>query len=131
MDPGLGRLFKPIDVGSYTKVKGNFPIYLALLMLGLVFGGAIEELLFRGFVIGWGAVLFGERATIPLFLLSSAVFGLGHLYQGWSGVISTGASGLLFGALYLASGRKLLPAMLAHMTLDAIGITALYLGYAA
>ena len=111
--------------------QDNFANYLVLLAIGLVFGGVVEEIVFRGLVIGWEAISFGERAAVPLLLLSSVVFGLGHLYQGWSGVISTGLTGLAFGAIYLAAGRKLLPAMLAHMTLDAIGITMLYLGYSA
>ncbi len=65
---------------------------------------------------------------IPLVVLSSAVFGAAHLYQGLSGAISTGLIGLGFALLYVGTGRKLLAPALAHMTLDAIGITQIYLG---
>ena len=131
MDPALEHWFGRIDLSGFAAVEGNLLNYLILLAVGILFGGVIEELVFRGFVIGWGTKLFGERASVPLLLLSSIVFGLGHLYQGWSGVISTGMTGLMFGAIYLTAGRKLLPAMLAHMTFDSIGITMLYLGYSA
>lgn len=131
MDPALERMFGEIDLSNFANVEGNLANYLVLLAIGLIFGGVIEELVFRGLVIGWGTALFGERAAVPLLLLSSAVFGLAHLYQDWGGVISTGLTGLAFGSIYLAAGRKLLPAMLAHMTLDAIGITMLYLGNSA
>jgi hypothetical protein len=43
-------------------------------------------------------------------------------------VITTGLVGLLLGLLSLRMGRKLLPAIVAHMTINAYGITLLYLG---
>jgi len=119
---------EPVDLSSFAKVEGDLANFLVLLALGLVFGGMIEELIFRGFAIGWGSAAFGERFAWPLAVLSAAVFGFTHLYQGWSGVLSTGLAGFLLGALYVLSGRRLLPAMVAHMTNNAIGITALYLG---
>jgi hypothetical protein len=131
MDPMLERLFGRIDLDNLAAVRGNLSNYLMLLALGLVYGGVIEELLNRGFVIGWGTAMLGERAAIPLVVLSSAVFGLAHLYQDWSGVISAGVTGLALGGIYLATGRKLLAPMLAHAAADAIGITSLYLGHAA
>jgi len=132
LDPMLESWFGKIELGNYTQVEGNLSNYLVLLALGFVFGGIIEEVVFRSFIIGWGSHLFGERATIPLLLLSTVVFGVAHWhYQGISGGLDTGLSGLAFGILYIAAGRKLLPAMLAHATVDAIGITMLYLGYTA
>ena len=129
MDPMLERLFGKIDLTNFAAVRGNVKNYLILLAAGLIYGGMIEEIISRGFVIGWGTALFGERAEIPLLLLSTLVFGLAHRYQDTAGMISTGVSGLVFGVVYLVGGRKLMPAMLAHATADAIGITGIYLGY--
>jgi membrane protease YdiL (CAAX protease family) len=56
------------------------------------------------------------------------VFGAAHVYQGLSGAISTGLIGLGFALLYVGTGKRLLAPVLAHMTLDAIGVTQLYLG---
>jgi membrane protease YdiL (CAAX protease family) len=127
-EPLVQQWFGPIKLDSFAAVRGNVVNYLLLLAAGFVFGGGIEEIVFRGFVIGWGSALFGQRSVGPLVVLSSAVFGLGHLYQGPSGAISTGLIGLGFALLYVGTGKKLLAPMLAHMTLDAIGITQLYLG---
>ena len=127
-EPLLKQWVGPLKLDSFDNVRGNLPNYLVLLALGFVYGGVIEEGIFRGFVIGWGSALFGQRSVIPLVLLSSAVFGAGHLYQGLSGAISTGLIGLGLAFLYVATGKKLLAPMLAHMVLDGIGITQLYLG---
>jgi len=131
MDPALAGLFGKIDLDGVAAVKGNLGNYLILLAAGLIYGGVIEEVINRGFVVGWGTALFGERAAVPLMLLSTVVFGLAHRYQDTAGMISTGISGLVFGVVYLISGRKLMPAMLCHAIANAIGITGLYLGYAA
>jgi len=129
MDPLLERLFGKIDLDSLAAVRGNMRNYLILLAVGLIYGGIVEEIINRGFVIGWGTVLFGERAAVPLMLLSTLAFGLAHRYQDTAGMISAGLSGLVFGVVYLVAGRKLMPAMLAHATVDVIGVTSIYLGY--
>lgn len=119
-----------VDLEELGNIEGNLINYLTLLAIGLVFGGIVEELVFRGFVIGWGTWIFGGRWSIGLTLLSATIFGLSHLYQGAAGVITTGLIGLLFGLLYLRMDRKLLAPIVAHMTVNAYGITLLYLGFA-
>ena len=129
VDPVLSAVTgEPVDLSSFAAVEGNLPNYLVLLAIGLLFGGIAEELVFRGFVIGWGAELFGKPMALPLAVVSACVFGLAHMYQGWTGVISTGLVGLIFGVLYVACGRRLLPAIMAHATNNFIGVTAIYLG---
>lgn len=129
VDPLLERIFGPIKLDDFAAVEDNLGNYLLMLAIGLLFGGIVEELIFRGFVIGWGVKLFGSRAAIPLAMLSAAAFGITHLYQGWAGVFSTGIIGLSFGLLYVFSGRKLLPVIVAHMATNFYGITMLYLGH--
>ena len=118
-----------ISLKSFDAITGNVQNYLILLTIGIIFGGIVEELVFRGFVIGWGTQLFGDKSGLLLAFLSAAAFGAAHLYQGIAGVLSTGLTGLIFGILYLLTGRKLLPVVLAHMTVNFIGITQIYLGY--
>ncbi len=129
VDPLLERIFGPIELDDFSSVEGNLGNFLLMLALGLLFGGIAEELIFRGFLIGWGVKLFGTHAAIPLAVLSAASFGFTHLYQGWAGVFSTGLIGLSFGLLYVFSGRKLLPVIVAHMATNFYGITLLYLGH--
>ncbi len=118
----------PIDLSALGNIEGDFRAFLLLLAIGLLFGGVIEEVIFRGYVIGWGTALFGARAAPWLCVLSAAVFGISHLYQGVAGVVATGLIGLCFGFFYLWTGRRLLPVIVAHMTVNAVGVTALYLG---
>ena len=40
-----------------------------------------------------------------------------HSYQGFSGIIRTGLTGLLFGALYISTGSLILP-MILHFLVD-------------
>lgn len=119
---------EPIDLTAFDPIIGNLGNYLVLLAVGIGVGGVLEELTFRGFVIGFGRSVFGERSAVWLVVFSAAVFGVAHLYQGLSGVLSTGLMGLLLGLLYLYAKRSVLVAMLAHATMNVVGITLIYLG---
>jgi uncharacterized protein len=61
-------------------------------------------------------------------VVSSALFGAVHLYQGVSGVVATGLTGLVFAGLYLATGRNLWASILAHGFMDTAGFVMIYLG---
>lgn len=69
-----------------------------------------------------------QRAYLVALVLVSVLFGLGHVYQGVSGVIGSAVSGLFFGSLYLASGRNLWLPILAHGFSDTIALALIYLG---
>lgn len=76
--------------------------------------GFCEEFLYRGYFVwvfspwlGW----WGAAA------LSLACFALGHLYQGWSGVLRTGIVGALF-TLVVAISGSLWPAIALHSLND-------------
>lgn len=76
--------------------------------------GICEEILYRGFLMH----VFTEAVGMwPALVLVAVVFGLGHAYQGWEGILKTGLVGLLFGGLALASG-SLLVVMVLHAVLD-------------
>lgn len=130
IEPALQQVFgQPVDLSNFDAVEANLTNYLVLLAVGLLFGGIAEELVFRGYIIGWGTHLFGTRAGPLLAIASAVVFGLTHFYQGLPGVVATGLAGLVFGITYLASGRRLAPAIFTHMTVNLLGITELYLGH--
>jgi membrane protease YdiL (CAAX protease family) len=90
----------------------------------------MEEMAYRGYLMNRVAYAAGgTRAAWALSLVVvSALFGVVHLYQGASGMITAGISGLLFGILYLASGRNLWLPIIAHGINDTIGFTLIYLG---
>ncbi|NVE94396.1 CPBP family intramembrane glutamic endopeptidase [Altererythrobacter lutimaris] len=115
-----------IDLSQFADVQGDAGAYMELLIVALLFGGVIEEVTFRGFFIGWGMTLFGKHAAIPLVIVSSLAFAIGHFYQGMAGGISTGIFSLMMGCLYLAFDRKLLPLILIHAVSNFWGVTEIY-----
>ncbi|MGO8797220.1 MAG: CPBP family intramembrane glutamic endopeptidase [Candidatus Sulfotelmatobacter sp.] len=80
--------------------------------------GISEELVFRGFLIYYFGVYIPQLNPLEKVLLASLFFGLGHLYQGRTAIVSTGLMGLALAGLYLMTGSLLLP-VLVHAALDA------------
>jgi membrane protease YdiL (CAAX protease family) len=83
--------------------------------------GLCEEFLYRGFTM---AVLsrVGLQAWLVV-LVSSALFGLAHSYQGRSGMVMTLIIGLAFGISRIAYDC-LVPAILWHSAVDVVAGTA-------
>lgn len=117
------------DVSMFRSLVGNE--YELLLWLGVswTLAAFMEEMIYREWITARLAELarFSSTGWVIAILISSVMFGLGHLYQGLSGVITTGLAGLLFGVAYLASGRNLWCAILAHGVTDTIGFVMIYL----
>ena len=95
---------------------------LALFILVAITAGVWEELLYRGFLI-WYLVPF--TGTIGAIAVSSIMFGLGHSYQGWRGVVVTTAVGFALAILYMTT-HSLWWLMLAHALIDIYGGIASY-----
>ncbi len=79
-----------------------------------VTAGIVEEVLYRGYMI-WYLGQF-----LPLWaaaLISSAVFGIGHAYQGISNLPKITIVGAVFAGLYVLSGSLWLP-MVLHTAVD-------------
>jgi len=93
-----------------------------------IYVGIYEEILFRGFFLTRLRRLFGgpqsARATALAILLSSAVFGLAHVYQGTLGVLQTFTVGIIL-ALIAVWRRKIWACMIAHMGIDIFGLILL------
>jgi membrane protease YdiL (CAAX protease family) len=79
--------------------------------------GISEELVFRGFLLFYFRCYLPQLNTFEAALLTSLVFGLAHIYQGWKPAVGTGLLGLALAGLYLISGSLLLPALV-HAALD-------------
>lgn len=114
--------------GLSSILSGNLTMYLWFL-IPVAWGSAAigEELISRGFLLHRIETLVG---TAPANVLQATIFALAHSYQGISGVISIFFLALVFGAVFMRSGRNLLPIILAHGIIDTIGLTVVYLGYA-
>lgn len=120
----------PVDLSAYDGVVGNPTNFIIMLLVSIIIGGVLEELTFRGFVVGFGSSELGRPSAIWLVFLSAVVFGIAHLYQGAAGVLSTGLVGLLLGLLYLHAKKNVIAAIFAHATVNIIGVTLIFLGMA-
>jgi membrane protease YdiL (CAAX protease family) len=79
--------------------------------------GICEESIFRGYL--QRQFVAGTRSAPIGVLLSAALFGAGHIYQGAKATVVIGVYGLMFGIL--AEARKnLRPGIMAHAWHDAI-----------
>lgn len=117
------------DYSSFDAVKGNVGALIFMLTISWTTAGFGEEILNRGFFMEQFAKLFGGKLgwTLSLILVS-VIFGLGHTYQGPIGMLLTAYSGLVYGLLYILSGRNLWHTIIAHGTADTIAFLALYTG---
>jgi uncharacterized protein len=79
--------------------------------------GLSEELGYRGFLLFYFSVYAPHSNLLERVLLTSLVFGLAHIYQGWAGAVGASILGLVFAGLYLMTGSLLLP-MVIHAAVD-------------
>ena len=79
--------------------------------------GICEELLYRGFLIRYFHELPWMPGLTVSAVLAAIVFGLGHGYQGWTGVVSTAALAIALTIMFYALG-VLWPVMLVHALID-------------
>lgn len=86
-----------------------------------VAAGTGEELAYRGYVIPVLAPVLGVGGAA---VLSTAVFGVVHAYQGAFGIVRTSLMGGVLAWGFLASG-SLWPAILAHTLIDLVAGIAL------
>lgn len=79
--------------------------------------GVCEEALYRGFLLWYAAWYLG---VWPAVLVTGAVFGVAHFYQGRAGILKTAVIGTAAGALYVGAGSLLWP-MILHVAVDLQG----------
>lgn len=118
----------PPDSSRFAALQGNLPL-LVIGLIGMWITSAFgEELLVRGFLLDRLTALFGggQIAVTLAVVTSSVLFGLGHAYQGTTGVIASIVAGVLYAVFYLLSGRNLWVTILAHGLLDTMGFIAIY-----
>jgi membrane protease YdiL (CAAX protease family) len=84
--------------------------------------GLCEEFLYRGYALTQIGALTGSLAAGVV--LSTAAFGLAHVYQGRMGVVGTSITGALYAAVFLLTG-SVVPCMIGHFVQDIFGGLAL------
>lgn len=108
--------------GVASVLAGTLP--LVAVGGAMAFVGFYEEVLARGFLLTRSRTLMG--GIWGPVLLSSLLFGVGHLYQGSLGVVQTALVGVVFARLALHWGT-LWPVILAHAALNTLSLAVLRL----
>jgi len=119
---------KPLDTSRFEALRGNLPLLITAVLSIWISAAFGEEILVRGFLLNRFAEMLGESRLSWLFavILSSVVFGLGHFFQGMTGVIVTSGVGIVYAIMYLLTGKNLWVTILAHGILDTIGFVSIY-----
>lgn len=76
-----------------------------------------EEIVYRGFLFYLLLTILPGQNIYIILIVGSALFGFAHLYQGLTGIIRTGLTGCMLGALYLVSG-SLIFSIILHFIID-------------
>jgi membrane protease YdiL (CAAX protease family) len=118
------------DKSNYNPIYGNLPLlilYIVAAWTTIVFG---EEMLFRGFLMNSLAEFFQHaKAQWALALIgSSLIFGFAHFSWGIAGMVETMIIGLVFGFIYLRTGRNLWVTIIAHSLMNTVSFVLVYSG---
>lgn len=95
---------------------------IILFLLTSIFAPTVEEIVFRGFIMG---KIFGKESIFGL-ILSSLLFGLMHAPTGLGSWIMYGGMGLVLGLIYRL-GKRLEYSMLVHFINNIIGFLLMLL----
>ncbi len=131
IEPLTARLIGKLpDVSMFAVLKGNVRLLLVYAGVSWTLAGFGEEFVYRGYLLNRVAQILGggRRAWLAALGATTVLFGLGHVYQGASGVIDTALAGLVFGVVYIFGGRNLWMPIIAHGVADTTALVLLYFG---
>jgi hypothetical protein len=120
---------KPPDLELFRALHGNIKwTLIAIAGSWLVAFG--EEMVYRGYLLNRiaGLLRFTRPAWIIGLIVSSCVFGGGHLGQGITGQLENAFDGLVLGVIYLACGRNLAVPIIAHGMTDTLDVLLMFAG---
>ncbi len=119
---------QPPDVAYLMALPGNLTGLILALLLMWITVALMAEMLCRGFLMNEiaGALGAGKLAWALSVLLVGAGFGLIHAYQGLSGILMAGGTGVVLGVLYLLMGRNLWPLIIGSGLLNSIRFYQVY-----
>ncbi len=116
-----------MELGVFAQLKGNTNLLVFSLASGWIVGGLLEETIFRSFFISRFINHLPDKIGMAVgIVLSSLLFGYLHAYQGPTGQILTGFTGLLLGTIYVFNKQNIWLCILTHGFIDTLSMTLLY-----
>ncbi len=110
----------PTAPPTYLQPQGLWQLLLGVVLVVVV--ALAEETIFRGYLLLRLHAITGNLAFAVL--LSTAIFALGHGYEGSGGVITVGFIGLMYTLIYVWRGSLVAPITM-HFLQDFLGIVLL------
>ena len=107
----------------FSNLKDNIPYFFSIIIF-VWLESFLEELQDRGFSLNRFESLFSKipLSTLIAVLFQAAIFGFRHSYDLSPRSITVGLIGLVFGAVYVLSGRNLWPLIIAHIVLNTMSM---------
>jgi membrane protease YdiL (CAAX protease family) len=120
-----------LDPALFDPLEGQLPQLLVnVFLISWVHAALCEEIIFRGFFLRWTERLLGGggNALVVAILVQALLFGLSHFPQGLPGIMVTTMGGILWGAIFVAAGRRLWIVIVGHATFDTVLFVLVFLG---
>ncbi|MDH7447807.1 CPBP family intramembrane glutamic endopeptidase [Aquimarina sp. 2201CG14-23] len=122
---------QPIDFSVFDPYTGNLPKTLnlfALIWVGAAFG---EEIVFRGYLMRQFTKFFGSSniSLVINILLFGFIFGWLHAYQGITGQILSGITGILLAIIFHLRKSDLWFNIAVHGFFDTVALVYIYYGW--
>lgn len=110
--------FAPPFFGSFDY-EAAFPAVLVPALLFALANGTLEEVVYRGAMLGWSARVVGVRTAL---ILQAMVFGAAHSGPGFVGsalpvIVAMGAAGMVAGLVVRRTG-SIMPVIAIHVAFD-------------
>ncbi|WP_298542031.1 CPBP family intramembrane glutamic endopeptidase [uncultured Aquimarina sp.] len=122
---------QPIDFSVFEPYKGNLPATLSLFALIWASAAFGEEIVFRGYLMRQFTKFFGSSkiSLVINILLFGFIFGYIHAYQGLSGQILSGITGMLLAIIFHIRKNDLWFNIALHGFIDTVALVYIYYGW--
>ena len=113
-----------VDLTRFDGLKNNGWLYLEILPMVWLSAGFTEEFLFRGFLFNRLLMILG-RGPLPFVvaaIIQAALFSIGHIYQGWPGVVQVAAISVFLLVASRVLKGNLWPAVIMHGLVDSLSL---------
>jgi membrane protease YdiL (CAAX protease family) len=124
----------PPNLEAFNSIKGNPTALITGLVVVWIFGAFCEEFFFRGFILNTlydllpAGEINGRTKWLIALSITSTLVGLGHSYQGITGMILTAVIGFIFGVIYLITKKNLWASIFTHGIYDTIAFIFVFYG---
>ena len=122
---------EPMDFSAFEPYKGNLPAMISLFIYMWVSAAFGEEIIFRGYLMRQFTKFFGSSklSLVINILLFGTLFGSMHAYQGISGQILAGVTGMLFAIIFHVRKNDLWFNIILHGFIDVTALVFIYYGW--